>query len=454
MTTAARTRRRRLADVALAPLTWLERARGRWRLALALLYLLILAVAAALTWRAFSLWDLPDVGEPFDVAAFTTCDVPDDQNAFALYQKAAAMLRPLRDPSGKEVSMQDLGISKRWATAGPLARAWHELNRGALETWRAGTERDRAWPKVGPDRPDLERWQEVEHLQLFTSMALAEASRLQDAGDVAGAWDWYRAALRGSRHATARGFGTAQATYLWEWTAIDVQQWAALPGVDRPLLRRALNDVLAADALVPSDEETIKEYYLALKKILGQSREDWLNRERAAELNPYRTLLHEPELRWFMRREPERTGRMARIAVANWLAHRAIDPDAGFDLRAGPLALWSLGPEAPAAARAISIDEAWFLFDSSLILKTMPVTPVHMLENVLNADRRKRADTIVFLASRLYALDRGKPPASARELVGPYLKRLPDGYSDPATNAPARGPGGTPRAASLPPAGS
>lgn len=434
-------RRRSLADVALAPLTWLERARGRWRLALATLYLLILAVVAVLTWRAFSLWDLPDIGEPFDVAAFTTCDVSDDQNAFAFYARAAAMLRPLRDPSGKEVALQDAGYDttgyvKTWARAGPRARMWHELNREALEIWRQGTQRDHAWPRAGPDGPDMERGQELESLRFLTTMGLAEASRLREAGDLAGAWGWYRAALRASRHATARGFITWVGSQLWEWVAPDVRDWATLPGVDRPLLRHALDDVIAAAALSKDEDiDIIKQHYVTLMKELDRSRANWLDERLADESNPYRLLVHEPELRWFLRREPERTRRLVRIAVANWLAHRALDPDAPLDLDFPPLAFWALGPEAPAAARALSVAEAEAWCDSSLVLRGLSNRSINQVERELNAIHRPRAELILFLARRLYQLDHGRPPAVDRDLVGPYLDRLPAGYND--LSAPA-----------------
>ena len=36
---------------------------------------------------------LPDVGDPFDVAAFRAFTIPDDRNAFVLYRRAATLLK-------------------------------------------------------------------------------------------------------------------------------------------------------------------------------------------------------------------------------------------------------------------------------------------------------------------------------------------------------------------------
>jgi hypothetical protein len=51
-------------------LFWLEQARGRWRLLQLMVYVVILAVAGVHLWRLMSLRGLPDIGDPFDAAAF------------------------------------------------------------------------------------------------------------------------------------------------------------------------------------------------------------------------------------------------------------------------------------------------------------------------------------------------------------------------------------------------
>src|SRR5690349_17957153 len=85
----------------LAPLRWLERARGRKRLALVALYLVLLAVAAFFGWWASSLRGLPDIGDPFDVAAFRAEGVPPEQDAYTHYRRASQLFRPLALPSNQ-----------------------------------------------------------------------------------------------------------------------------------------------------------------------------------------------------------------------------------------------------------------------------------------------------------------------------------------------------------------
>ena len=61
---------------------------------------LVLAICFALAATAFAIWwltslnGLPDIGDPFDVAAFRAFSVPDDQNAFTYLQRANQKLTP------------------------------------------------------------------------------------------------------------------------------------------------------------------------------------------------------------------------------------------------------------------------------------------------------------------------------------------------------------------------
>ena len=79
-----------LAAIAFAPSRAIERTRGWSRLGLLVLYGLMALVIWGLLWRRSQLAALPDVGEPFDVAAFRLpAHVPDDRNAFVPYRRAA-----------------------------------------------------------------------------------------------------------------------------------------------------------------------------------------------------------------------------------------------------------------------------------------------------------------------------------------------------------------------------
>ena len=55
---------------------------------------LAVAAAALAIWWLNSLNGLPDIGDPFDVAAFRAFSIPDDQNAFTFLRRASESSQP------------------------------------------------------------------------------------------------------------------------------------------------------------------------------------------------------------------------------------------------------------------------------------------------------------------------------------------------------------------------
>lgn len=51
-------------------------------------------------------------------------------------------------------------------------------------------------------------------------------------------------------------------------------------------------------------------------------------------------------------------------------------------------------------------------------------------------EQRARASILLELARQLYRRERGAAPTSDRDLVGPYLDRLPDGAVNPGPPSP------------------
>ena len=85
----------------------------RKRLRQLLRVMLVLTICLAVAARALAIWwlnslnGLPDIGDPFDVAAFRTFSLPDDQNAFTFFRRAWKAVEPnlygarlVRDHSG------------------------------------------------------------------------------------------------------------------------------------------------------------------------------------------------------------------------------------------------------------------------------------------------------------------------------------------------------------------
>ena len=64
----------------------------------------LLTIAGISIWRLRSLGDLPDVGDPFDVAAVVRpIEISDDENAFVSYSEAVRLLAKRFPRSGKPI---------------------------------------------------------------------------------------------------------------------------------------------------------------------------------------------------------------------------------------------------------------------------------------------------------------------------------------------------------------
>ena len=310
-----------------APIRWIGRSRRRiWTAAMVLLAIL----AAPPLWWSTQLMGLPDIGDPFDVANFEAMRIPDEQNAFVLYRQAADLLKPWDQVRKPRVDMFAV-----WSKASPDLRRWAGENREALALFRQGTERPDALDLVPTS--GMEYWQTPRLFHFFHGLVLLEASRLEQQGDMAGAWGWYRADLRAARHLMMQGtvFRWMMAQQWHKLLQDRLTSWAADPRTTPAILRQALDDLVACEVLAPSESYTIKAEYLYLKQSLdnpkGLGREVpvmtfrrlWWDRDY--ELTP-----EQLQAIWDVwrvwRREPERSRRVIRLMIANWLAYYDMPP--------------------------------------------------------------------------------------------------------------------------------
>ena len=183
-----------LVRVAMAPLVLIEWSRGWRRFALLVLYVLIVVASGAVIWWATCLNGLPDVGDPEVVAALRSLEVPDGRNAFVLYRRAAEVCRDLSEEEAKALNdFEKAGWPLDWRAVDPALKDWLAANREALDLWRAGSERPDAL-LIRPEELTIETvLGPVQALSSFRRLGLLEAARLEAEGDMAGAWDWYRA---------------------------------------------------------------------------------------------------------------------------------------------------------------------------------------------------------------------------------------------------------------------
>jgi hypothetical protein len=414
-----------------------KRLRQLLRIASGLAIGIVLAAAALAIWRLTSLSGLPDIGDPFDVAAFRAFSVPDDQNAFTFLHRAEEKLTP---------SPPTLPLS--WSQADARSRQWVEANRQAIELFQLGAEQTDAANPAG---------ESVLNGQRLTLLVLLEGDRQLERGDTASAWDCYRAVLRMTTHIRRRGslHHRFDATIYYNvWLRQRLAIWAADPRTATLQLHAALDEVLKSEPGPEWDAVAIKLGYLELLRSLERPIHPFTRQEIEGE---YSHRLGDMQLspdmigrvdaaRRFLWREPERSRRVLRLLCANWLAHvetpelRRERPAVRASLslltstnpiRKGAIIvpLYPVGPDAPAGAGSLPPQDvaSWLVTTVDAKLRILianrygwPWPPDRLQE------RRAHSAVVLMLATEMYHRERGSLPSSNEALVGTYLKSLPD----------------------------
>ena len=252
--------------VRACPFVWVARARGRWRFVLLAAECLAAAAFGALLWRAVSLRNVPDVGEPPTAPAYGPPEA--GSNAYALYAEAMSAYKWKLGPSGASRASLTPG---RVRTAEPGVRALLEANREALDLFYQAADRPDAAPTKGL-RTKSGATPEMSRLPDLAWLAVEDAAAAEAAGDLDAAWRGYRAVLRAGRHVARRGdlFDRQFGGTCRSWVLARLTRWAALPENTPKRLRQALDDVLALDAIAPDDEYTLRTIYGRTRSALDQ----------------------------------------------------------------------------------------------------------------------------------------------------------------------------------------
>jgi hypothetical protein len=397
--------------------------------------LIVAGSSAFVTWWFTSLSGLPDIGDPFDLAAFDGAPIPDDQNAFVLYKQAVEKL--VQEPADMTYS---------WSAAGPVEKGWLARNREALDLWRRGTERPGSLYVSPRSMTLLTQLPVVNEIRAFARLARLEAGRLEAEGDLEGARQWYRAIFRSSRHVGRRATMIERlvSMQMHRQACRELTRWAKDPRVDAGLIKRALDAVIADYEATGPPSDNLKVAYLAILKTLDDRdlMRKCLNDIEAA--GPGHSAWFARHARVFglvasFRKEPERSRRVVRLIFANLLATSDLPPDRRppaacslLDPSSAPKAtvlldLHALDDSAPASARALPPDKILEWFNTTLCAsRLMPAFST--IDRSLEAERATQAGTVIALAGRLFEIEHGRLPEKDEDLVGPYLRSLPEGY--------------------------
>ncbi len=414
----------------------MRRGRQFVRLIFFLMIALLFMAGLLEAWRGASLIGLPDVGDPFDLAALRAFRIPEDQDAIALYHQAQARLSPM--PS-LPIAIRRLGPGP-WSKTVPELRDWATANRRALELFRDASEC--ADGIVHPSFDRDARHYYLNQLGTFAWLALLEGSRLEEQGEMDAAWNWYRTVFRMKVHAMRRGsiFQRYIADSSCKWLHMRIASWAADPRTGVPLLRRALDHVKAGEPKSEWDAFSLKVDYVAMMTELDKK---WGAVQQGDDEDQHVLIFGEPlplALAWipyaarrYFSNEPERSRRVLRLAFANWLAHveeqdpHHLKPAVRVTFPRGKqtrtVHFFAVSPDGPAAARRLMPQDLAArligTLDAKELLSFWPWPSIRVSE------RRQHRALVVLLAGEIYQRERGTAPPSDEALVGLYLEHLP-----------------------------
>jgi hypothetical protein len=216
------------------------------------------------------------------------------------------------------------------------------------------------------------------------------------------------------------------------------------------LLHQALDAVIADYAMTGPISDNYKVEYLAFLKTYDDADLVWRCMSDPNTFGPTSLptwLSQDPRVfscAKGLMQEPERSRRVTRLIYANLLAACDRPPDRRPPV-AATLSITKPGgtkvfdlyePDAafPEAAKALSPEKIHLWFDSSLYARHLTSAFFNFIKTA-DGERLAQANLVIALANRLYELERGKTAATVEELVGPYLKALPEGYP-PLIDAP------------------
>ncbi len=390
----------------------------------------IVLLLTVISIRTYNLWGLSRVPEPFDVVAFENRRVPDAENAYPFYAKAGLMLDG-NLPSNGPAKPRQLG--KDWSNLGSDAQRWVERNLPALEIWRQGTDR----PLLRFPRGAIlsaEDFNIANQLELWQLLSLLQASRLEETGDLSGAWNWHKARLRMRVHyiRLQTVIPIHNLTVLLDRLIGRAELWGKLPGITVAQLRQAIADVQAMELLYGNRSDMLKLQYLyyrdQIEDLASPADPDAKHANESYDFwhDTALPLIHQGDL--VLTAEPERSRRTLRHLFANWLAEADKPPDERAPVHSAKPLVFRSSEESDAAISADTL--AWQAAHAPLIAQAHAANiGIDDWPQVLDSERRACANFIVQLASRIYEIEQGKLPNSPEHLVGTVLDKLPDFFT-------------------------
>jgi hypothetical protein len=207
---------------------------------------------------------------------------------------------------------------------------------------------------------------------------------------------------------------------LTQYAREPVADWAKDPAVGVALLRQALDDLVAAEALTPPLSLFYRQEYLnALDTLRNLQPLIDIRIQQHHDVGPGNLFAIAPGLAAFMSGEPERSRRVLNLLVAGDLAGCDRPVSDRPALAVPRLCIPEPDPGAPTATRDIPPEEIARWADSALITPIL-TWRLGELDKWEGIDRWSMSQLIEPVAMSLFTKEVGHPPASPAEALKRY----------------------------------
>ncbi|MFT5328156.1 MAG: hypothetical protein ACI8P0_006068 [Planctomycetaceae bacterium] len=265
---------------------WLVFLKPKVGIPLAILLVLVAIPLAIRSWRITS---LPPIDEPFDVEAFCSVTIPDNENAFVEYRKAFELFVESSETATSGYRNDKELMAGRFDQASDEVLAWLDANDAAFNVWLEGTTKPSG--SFVP-RSDV-TFNSVAYLRTAMSLsrlAPLKAGKLLHENQPKEAWKVLHATFRFSRHVGQNGIlreryaGTAAMTRA----SLGIVAWAHDPSTTAEDIEHAI-EVLSKDyaEMTSPYSDAFKLEYIAFRKLLSTDKSrGWISDPRPRNDSP------------------------------------------------------------------------------------------------------------------------------------------------------------------------
>lgn len=276
--------------------------------------ILLLVLSAPFAYRGWVLSQVPDIELPYDTRPILNLVVPDEENAWLEFRKAAALVVRM-DQSVWEA--YETAIDKYSEPVPQVALDWAAKNRVALDVWKKGTEKSDAQylraeqyqlNSHGQDVRETTEIREIHRAAVIVTMRLTNEGRVEEAWSLCHAQlkavDLYRRHGHFEEGLLSHGcFRIARHSLL---------KWIQSEHVSLVHLRHAQHELMNSLRAKPWVEEMVR-----LDGSILQRLENAVEAEPEFYLNRMTPLPARVEL--FIRGEPTIAKRVRKLAITNFL---------------------------------------------------------------------------------------------------------------------------------------